>query len=104
MPATLPVMATTRTKRKKTIATPWGPAHTVEQLTLPQRAGEKRFVSVVQLLETEKAERYVRFAYTTGGVARRGPVTLRLRDLERLRTALAEHPELAEAFGYGGAA
>jgi len=97
-------MATTRTKRKKTIATPWGPAHTVEQLTLPQRAGEKRFVSVVQLLETEKAERYVRFAYTTGGVARRGPVTLRLRDLERLRTALAEHPELAEAFGYGGAA
>ena len=97
-------MATTTTKRKKTIATPWGPAHTVEQLTLPQRAGEKRFASVVQLLETEKGERYVRFAYTTGGVARRGPVTLRLRDLERLRTALAEHPELAEAFGCGGGA
>ena len=104
LPATLPAVATTRTKRKKTIATPWGPARTVEQLTLPQRAGEKRFASVVQLLETEKGERYVRFAYTTGGVARRGPVTLRLRDLERLRTALAEHPELAEAFGYGGAA
>ncbi len=45
-------MATTA-KRKKTTATPWGPAHTVEQLTLPQRAGEKRFASVVQLLETE---------------------------------------------------
>ena len=103
-PATLPDMATTTRKRKKTIETPWGPAHTVEQLTLPQRAGEKRFASVVQLLETEKGERYVRFAYTTGGVARRGPVTLRLRDLERLRTALAEHPELAEAFGYGGEA
>jgi hypothetical protein len=103
-PATLPDMATTTTKRKKTIATPWGPAHTVEQLTLPQRAGEKRFASLVQLLETEKGERYVRLAYTTGGVARRGPVTLRLRDLERLRTALAEHPELAEAFGYGGVA
>jgi len=37
-------------------------------------------------------------------VARRGPVTLRLRDLERLRASLAEHPELAEAFGYGGVA
>jgi hypothetical protein len=94
-------MATT-SKRRKTTATPWGPAHTIEQLTLPQRAGEKGFASVVQLLEREKGERYVRFAYTTGGVVRRGPVTLRLRDLERLRSALAEHPELAEAFGYGG--
>ena len=88
-------------RRKRTIATPWGPAHTVEQLTLSQRAGEKRFASVVQLLETEKGERFVRFAYTTGGTARRGPVTLRLRDLERLRVALAEHPGLAEAFGFG---
>ncbi len=33
-------MATGTTKRKKAIATPWGPAHTVEQLSLPQRAGE----------------------------------------------------------------
>ena len=90
-------MATTSVSRRKTSATPWGPAHTVEQLTLPQRAGEKRFASVVQLLETDKGERLVRFAYTTGGVARRGPVTLRLRDLERLRAALAEHPGLAEA-------
>ena len=95
-------MAAGTVKRKKTTATPWGPARTVEQLTLPQRAGEKRFASVVQLLETEKGERYVRFAYTTGGVARRGPVTLRLRELERLRASLAEHPELAQAFGYGG--
>jgi hypothetical protein len=95
-------MATKTTKSRKTTATPWGPAHTLEQLTLPQRSGEKRFASVVQLLETEKGERYVRFAYTTGGVARRGPVTLRLRDLERLRSALAEHPELAQAFGYTG--
>ena len=81
----------------KTSTTPWGPAQTVEQLTVPQRAGDKRFASVVQLLETEKGERLVRFAYTTGGAARRGPVTLRLRDLERLRAALAEHPGLAEA-------
>ena len=33
-------------------ATPWGPAELVEELTLAQRAGEKRFSSVVQLLET----------------------------------------------------
>jgi hypothetical protein len=96
-------MATTSVSRRKTSATPWGPAHTVEQLTLPQRAGEKRFASVVQLLETDKGERLVRFAYTTGGVARRGPVTLRLRDLERLRAALAEHPGLAEALLGGDA-
>jgi hypothetical protein len=95
-------MATT-VSRQKTSATPWGPAQTVEQVTLPQRAGEKRFASLVQLLETDKGERLVRFAYTTGGAVRRGPVTLRLRDLERLRAALAEHPGLAEAL-YGGEA
>jgi hypothetical protein len=97
-------MATPTPARAKTIATPWGPAQAVEQLTLPQRVGEKRFAAVVQLLETEKGDRFIRFAYTTGGVARRGPVTLRLRDLERLRSALAEHPALAEAFGFGGGA
>jgi hypothetical protein len=97
-------MATNRRTRKKASATPWGAGHTVEQLTLPQRAGEKRFATVVQLLETEKGERFVRFAYTTGGIARRGPVTLRARDLERLRAALVEHPGLAEAFGFGGGA
>jgi hypothetical protein len=87
----------TKTGRPKTIATPWGAAHPVEQLTLQQRAGEKRFASLVQLLETDKGERLVRFAYTTDGTARRGPVTLKLRDLERMRTALAEHPALADA-------
>jgi hypothetical protein len=97
-------MATPTTSRPKTSATPWGPARTVEQLTLPQRAGEKRFASVVQLLETDKGERLIRFAYTTGGVARRGPVTLRQRDVERLRAALAEHPALADALGLGGGA
>jgi hypothetical protein len=87
----------TSASRRKTSTTPWGSAETVEQLTVPQRVGDKRFATVVQLLETEKGERLVRFAYTTGGVTRRGPVTLRLGDLERLRTALAEHPGLAEA-------
>jgi hypothetical protein len=95
-------MATSTASRPKPIATPWGPAHAVEQLTLPQRAGEKRFASLIQLLETDKGERLVRFAYTTGGSARRGPITLRARDLERLRAALAEHPALAEALRGGG--
>jgi hypothetical protein len=80
-------------------ATPWGPAELVEELTLAQRVGDKRFASVVQLLEAKGGERLVRFAYTTGGSARRGPVTLRARDLERLRAGLAERPGLAEALG-----
>jgi len=80
-------------------ATPWGPAELVEELTLAQRAGDKRFASVVQLLEAPGGEQLVRFAYTTGGSARRGPVTLRKRDLERLRAGLAERPGLAEALG-----
>jgi len=82
-----------------TITTPWGPAALVEELALRQQAGEKRFASLVQLLETSKGERLVRFAYSTGGVARRGPVTLRARDLERLREGLTERPGLRDALG-----
>ncbi len=78
------------------VATPWGSATLVEELSVPQRAAEKRFATIVQLLENERGERLLRFAYSTGGTARRGPVTLRGRDLERLRAALAEHPQLAE--------
>ena len=78
-------------------ATPWGPARLVEELRLPQQSGDKRFASLVQLLENGKGERLVRFAYATDGVARRGPVTLRLRDVERLRSALSKHPGLEEA-------
>jgi hypothetical protein len=82
-------------------ATPWGAATLVDELTLPQRAGDKRFASVVQLLEAPRGERLVRFAYSTDGTARRGPVTLRVRDLKRLREALADHPELAEVLRLG---
>jgi hypothetical protein len=85
-------------------ATPWGAAEKVEELTLPQRAGDKRFASVVELLVTEKGERLVRFAYSTGGAVRRGPVTLRVQDLRRLATALAEHPGLAEVLPCRGGA
>jgi len=71
----------------------------VDELTVRQQAGERRFASVVQLLETTRGERLVRFAYSTDGVARRGPVTLRERDLERMRAMLAKHPDLADALG-----
>ena len=74
----------------------------LEHVTVPQRAGEKRFTTVVELLRTERGEALVRIAYSTDGSVRRGPVTLRPRDLERLRAALGEHPELASALGLGG--
>jgi hypothetical protein len=83
-------------------ATPWGPAEVLEEVTVPQRAGDKRFATVLQLLVDGKGEELVRFAYSTDGTARRGPVTLRRRDLERLRAALAEHPGLAGALGLLG--
>jgi hypothetical protein len=83
-------------------ATPWGAAMLVDELTLPQRAGEKRFSSVVQLLEAPRGERLIRFAYSTGVATKRGPVTLRIRDLERLRAALRKHPQLAEVLRLGG--
>ena len=77
-------------------ATAWGDAVVVEELTLPQRAGRKRFSSLIQLLEDDKGDKLVRFAYSTDGKARRGPVTLRAADLERLRQELAGSPGLAE--------
>ncbi len=84
------------------ITTAWGRAKLVEEVTLPQRAGQKRFASVVQLLEDDKGDWLVRFAYTTDGQARRGPVTLRGADLERLRDRLGDHPSLAAALGFVG--
>ena len=58
-------------------------------MKVAQRAGDKRFASLVQLLENDRGEPLVRIAYTTDGVVRRGPVTLRPKDVERLRAALA---------------
>ena len=77
------------------VATPWGAAVVTDEARVPQRAGERRFATVVQLLEAADGEPLVRFAYTTGGIVRRGPVTLRVGDLERLRSALASRPSLA---------
>ena len=85
------------------ITTAWGKATLVDEVKLQQKAGDKRFASLVQLLEDEKGKKLVRFAYTTDGVARRGPVTLRDADLDRLRKALAEHDALAATLRLDGA-
>jgi hypothetical protein len=82
-------------------ATPWGRAEVLDELHVHQRAGEKRFSTIVQLLRDDRGEELVRFAYATDGTARRGPVTMRGRDLERFRTRLSEHPDLAAALGFG---
>jgi hypothetical protein len=97
-------LVATRSVSEAKVATPWGRAAVVEEITVPQRVGEKRFSAIVQLLETPKGERLVRFAYATGGTARRGPLTLRARDVEGLRAALAKRPGLASALGMGGEA
>jgi hypothetical protein len=81
------------------IATPWGKAMLVDEVRAQQRAGDKRFSSLVQLLEAKDGELLIRFAYATNGTARRGPVTLRTRDLEKLRAALRERPQLTEVLG-----
>ena len=41
--------------KQTTAATPWGRAALIEELRLPQQAGDQRFASVVQLLEAAKA-------------------------------------------------
>ena len=104
-------MATTTAKTEKATsrkepvaATPWGSATVLEEVSVPQRAGDKRFAVLVQLLEAPGRERLIRFAYTTTGSAqlaraRRGPVTMRARDIERLRAALERAPVLKEALG-----
>ena len=80
-------------------ATPWGPATLVDELSVSQQAGDKRFASKLQLLETAKGERLLRLSYSGPGGGVRGPVTLRARDIGKLKTALAKHPELAETLG-----
>jgi len=80
-----------------TVTTPWGKAKSIEEVSVPQRAGAKRFTTKVELLETGAGERLVRFSYATDGASRRGPVTLRERDLAKLRSVLERTPELREA-------
>jgi hypothetical protein len=79
------------------ITTPWGKASSLEEVRVRQRAGERQFTTRVELLESAGGERLVRFSYETDGTARRGPVTLRERDLVRLRAALERAPTLRRA-------
>lgn len=83
-----------------TAATPWGQAEIVEEAKVTQRVGDKSFASIIQLLETKDGKALVRIAYTADGVARRGPVTLRPRDLEALRSKLGEGSVLAAVLGW----
>jgi hypothetical protein len=83
-------------------STPWGEAEIVEEVKVSQRTGGKTFASILQLLETSDGETLVRIAYTTDGIARRGPVTLRPRDLEQLRAKLGVASPLAAALGWSG--
>jgi len=84
------------------VTTAFGKAEIAEEVALRQRAGGREFTTFVQLLEDEKGNWLVRFAYATDGVARRGPVTLRRADLERLRTALKKTPKLAAVLDFAG--
>ena len=79
--------------------TAWGKATLVEEITIKQGSDGRAFATLVQLLEGEAGEELVRFAYSTDGTARRGPVTLRRGDLERMKKALAKTPRLRAALG-----
>jgi len=81
----------------KTVTTPWGKATPLESVTIPQRAGERRFSSQIELLEAGDGERLVRFSYATEGATRRGPVTFRARDLARLAALVGRKTELARS-------
>jgi len=83
-------------------ATPWGRATVVDEVKVSQRAGQKTFATVLQLLSTGDGENLVRIAYTTDGIARRGPVTLRPRDIAALRRKLRDDSPLASALGWSG--
>ena len=87
---------TTRTPTTKA-ATPWGPATGVED-TATAASGDKRFASIVQLLEDGEGERLVRFAYATerSRPARPGYACARVTSNACARPS-AERPALAEA-------
>jgi hypothetical protein len=81
-------------------ATPWGSATVIEEVKVSQRVGDRRFASILQLLEDDRGEPLVRIAYTTDGITRRGPVTLRPKDVEKLRSALEPGSALGAALGW----
>jgi hypothetical protein len=83
------------------VTTAFGQAELVEEVKIPQRVEGKSWTTHVQLLESKDGAWLVRFAYSTDGSARRGPVTFRGADLERLRKALEKKTRLRTALGFG---
>src|SRR5262245_36328375 len=92
-----------KARESRKAATPWGSATVVEEAQVTQRVGDRRFASMLQLLEDERGRPLVRIAYTTDGVSRRGPVTLRPTDVEKLRASLEPGSRLAAALGWAAA-
>jgi hypothetical protein len=80
--------------------TAFGKASLVEEIKIAQTANGKSFGAHVQLLESEVGT-LVRFAYSTNGAARRGPVAFRAKDIAKLRVAMAKTPRLRAALGFG---
>jgi hypothetical protein len=76
------------------VNTAFGTAKVIERIDVKQTADGKSFTTLVELLEMEDGESLVRVAYSTDGVARRGPVTVRKADLRRLAKALEKTPRL----------
>lgn len=76
------------------VTTAFGSASVVERINVKQTADGKAFHTLVELLETDDGETLVRVAYSTDGVARRGPVTVRKADLRRVAKALERTPKL----------
>lgn len=76
------------------VSTAFGSAKVLEQINVKQTADGKSFATLVELLETSDGEALVRIAYSTDGVARRGPVTVRKADLRRVAKALERTPQL----------
>lgn len=77
-----------------TTSTPWGRGRVVARAGVEQSADDREFATIVEVVELGTGERVVRVAYSTDGVARRGPVTLRARDLARLTTLVRRNPTL----------
>lgn len=76
------------------VSTAFGSAKVLEQINVKQTADGKSFATLVELLETSDGEALVRISYSTDGVARRGPVTVRKADLRRVAKALERTPQL----------
>lgn len=73
--------------------TAFGEATIAEQIVVDQ--GD--YQAMVELLDGEDGEQLVRFAYSTDGRVRRGPLTLREKDLAKIRKALTKTGRLREA-------